>query len=302
MIAPGGTAGDLGRGGASLSFRFILICIVSLALMFLDHRESHLSTIRQGFSVLVYPIRLAVDFPVKTWEWADRSLGERGALLAENEDLKRDRLDASARLQRFAALEAENRRLRAMLESSARVADRILVAEVLAVDLDPYRQRFTINRGVSDGAYVGQALIDADGIVGQIMRANPFTSEAVLISDADHALPVAINRNGLRTIILGTGESTRLRMPYLPNSADVEVGDLIVSSGLGGVFPSGYPVGYISVVERRPGQGFAEIFVDPAAKLDRAREVLLVWGAPPTQITQESATDDTDSTSLAEAR
>lgn len=299
MSAPGGFGGDAIRGGASLSIRFILICLVSFALMVLDHRQAHLTTIRQAFSVLVYPIRLAVDLPVTTWEWANRSLVERGALLAENEQLRRKELDSSARLQRFAALETENRRLRAMLESSARVADRVLVAEVLAVDLDPYRQRFTINRGLTDGVYVGQALIDADGIVGQVMRVNPFTSEAVLISDADHALPVAINRNGLRTIVLGTGESTRLRMPYLPNSADVEVGDLIVSSGLGGVFPSGYPVGYVGELERRPGQGFAEILVEPAAKLDRAREVLLVW-APSSQLTEES--DDKDATSLAEAR
>jgi rod shape-determining protein MreC len=145
--------------------------------------------------------------------------------------------------------------------------------------MDPYRQHFTINRGAGDGVYVGQALLDADGIVGQIMRVDLFTSEAVLISDADHALPVAINRNGLRTIIIGTGDSVRLRLPYLTNSADVEVGDLVVSSGLGGVFPSGYPVGHVQQVERRPGQSFAEVLVEPAAKLDRAREVMLVWTA-----------------------
>jgi rod shape-determining protein MreC len=299
MSAPGGSGGDINRGGASLSFRFILICIVSFALMFLDHRESHLDTIRQAFSVLIYPIELAVDLPVRSWRWMDTAIAERTELLAENHALKREKLDSGVRLQRLAALEAENRRLRAMLDSSARVADRVLVAEILAVDLDPYRQRFTINRGVTDSVYVGQALLDADGLVGQIMRVEPFTSEAVLISDADHALPVAINRNGLRTIVIGTGDSGRLRMPYLPNSADVEVGDLVISSGLGGVFPSGYPVGYVSQVEYRPGQGFAEIFVEPAAKLDRAREVLLVWTAE-AELTERSGNDG--STSLAEAR
>lgn len=298
MSAPGRSGSDIVRGGASLSFRFILICIVSLGLMFLDHRESHLMSIRQAFSVLVYPIRLAVDLPVRGWHWAEEALAERAALLAENEALKLEKLDAGVKLQRLDALEAENRRLRAMLDSSARVADRVLIAEILAVDLDPYRQRFTINRGISDGVYVGQALLDADGLIGQVMRVEPLTSEAVLISDADHALPVTINRNGLRTIVIGTGDSSRLRMPYLPNAADVAVGDLVISSGLGGVFPSGYPVGYVSQVERRPGQGFAEIFVEPAAKLDRAREVLLVWTAD-AELTQGS---DTGTTSLAEAR
>jgi len=299
MSAPGGTGGDFARGGASLSLRFILICIVSLALMVLDHRDSHLLTIRQAFSVVIYPIQLAVDMPVRGWRWLDSAIAERSELLAENRALKMEKLDAGVRLQRLDSLEAENRRLRAMLDSSARVADRVLIAEILAVDMDPYRQRFTINRGTSDGVYIGQALLDADGLVGQVMRVEPFTSEAVLISDADHALPVAINRNGLRTIVIGTGDSGRLRMPYLPNAADVEVGDLVISSGLGGVFPSGYPVGFVSQVERRPGQGFAEIFVQPAAKLDRAREVLLVWTAE-AEITHN--TDDAGETSLAEAR
>jgi rod shape-determining protein MreC len=247
--------------------------------MYLDHREEHLRSIRQGFSVAVYPIQLLVDLPFSTWRWAEQALSERAVLLEENRRIKREHLNANVRLQRLAALETENRRLRAMLDSSARVADRVLVAEVLAVDMDPYRQHFTINRGAGDGVYVGQALLDADGIVGQIMRVDLFTSEAVLISDADHALPVAINRNGLRTIIIGTGDSVRLRLPYLTNSADVEVGDLVVSSGLGGVFPSGYPVGHVQQVERRPGQSFAEVLVEPAAKLDRAREVMLVWTA-----------------------
>ena len=174
MSAPGGTGGDFARGGASLSLRFILICIVSLALMVLDHRDSHLQTIRQAFSVVIYPIQLAVDMPVRGWRWVDSAIAERTELLAENRALKLEKLDAGVRLQRLDSLEAENRRLRAMLDSSARVADRVLIAEILAVDLDPYRQRFTINRGTSDGVYIGQALLDADGLVGQVMRVEPF--------------------------------------------------------------------------------------------------------------------------------
>lgn len=274
--------GNLGRGGLPLGLRFLLLAIISSSLMLLDHRQEHLNQIRHAFSVVVNPIRLVVNAPFEGWRWATRALSDQAALLEENTRLRSERRDVNVRLQRLAALEAENNRLRAMLDTSARVADRVLIAEILAVDLDPYRQHFTINRGLIDGVYVGQALLDANGVVGQIVRAEPFTSEAVLISDADHALPVAVNRNGLRTIVVGTGDSTRLRLPYLTNSADIVQGDLLVSSGLGGVFPAGYPVGRVLEVHRQPGQSFAQVIAEPAARLDHDREVLLVWTADDT--------------------
>jgi rod shape-determining protein MreC len=262
--------------------------------MVLDHRDDHLSRLRQAFSVLVYPIQMSVNLPLKTWQWASTSLADRASLLSENAELKAEQLSYNVRLQRMAALEAENTRLRAILDSSARVGDRVLVAQILAVDLDPYRQRFWINRGLGDGVFVGQALLDANGVAGQIVRVEAFTSEAVLISDADHAVPVSVNRNGLRTIVVGTGDSGRLSLPYLTNSADIVPGDLLVSSGLGGVFPSGYPVGWVLDVHRRPGQSFAEVIAEPAAELDRDREVLLVW-------TPEDIEQKEEPTSLAEA-
>ena len=278
----------------SLGMQFLLLSVVSLLLMVLDHRDDHLSRLRQVFSVLVYPIQVSVSLPFGAWQWASTSLADRAALLSENAELKAEQLSYNVRLQRMAALEAENTRLRAILDSSARVGDRVLVAQILAVDLDPYRQRFWINRGLGDGVYVGQALLDANGVAGQIVSVEAFTSEAVLISDADHAVPVSINRNGLRTIVVGTGDSGRLSLPYLTNSADIEPGDLLVSSGLGGVFPSGYPVGSVLEVRRRPGQSFAEVIAEPAAELDRDREVLLVW-------TTEDIEQKEGPTSLAEA-
>jgi len=279
MNAGGGNVGLMGRGNVPLGLRFLLISIVSASLMLLDHREEHLSRIRQAFSLIVYPIQVGVDLPFAGWRLVSRAVTDQSALLEENSQLRSERLAVDVRLQRLAALEAENDRLRAMLDSSARLSDRVLVVEILAVDLDPYRQRFTINRGLNDGVYIGQALLDAEGVVGQIVRVELMTSEVVLISDADHALPVAINRNGLRTIVVGTGDSSRLRLPYLTNSADIEPGDLLMSSGLGGIFPSGYPVGRVLEVHRRPGQSFAEVIAEPAAQLDRDREVLLVWTA-----------------------
>jgi rod shape-determining protein MreC len=276
----------------SLGARCVLLAIVCVSLMLLDHREAHLSRVRQGVALAVYPIRVLVDLPFRTWESGRDAFAERSALLTENERLKRAQLDAEFRLQRFAALEVENARLRELLDSSAPLGHRVLVAEILAVDLDPYRQRFNVNRGLVDEVFVGQALLDAKGVVGQVVRVGPMTAEAVLITDADHAVPVTINRSGLRTIVVGTGDSSRLRLPNLPNSSDVKVGDLLVSSGLGGVFPSGYPVGRIIEVRVRPGQSFAEVIAEPVSALDRDQEVLLVWDTASDE--DQSATADLD--------
>jgi len=221
--------------------------------------------------------------------WAEGNLRDRATLRAENEALRESELDTRARLQQLAALEAENARLRALLDSSAKVADRVLVSEIMSVDLDRFHHRILIDKGTHHGAFRGQALLSADGIVGQITRAEPFTSEAILISDPSHALPVEINRNGLRAIAVGSGDLTRLSLPFLPNNADVEVGDLLVSSGLGGAFPAGYPVAVVRSIERDPGEPFANVSAEPTAALNRTREVLLVWSGKPPEPDQGGA-------------
>ena len=289
MSAPGRTTPGFGRSGFSMGARFLLLAIVCVALMMLDQREQHLVRVRQALSVVVYPVRVAVDLPFRTWASLGDTFAARDALIEDNRQMRRERLEAEFRLQRLAALEMENARLRELLDSTARVGSRALVAEILSVDLDPYRQRFDLNRGLVDGVYVGQALIDAQGVVGQVVRVGPFSSEAVLITDADHAVPVSLNRNGLRTIAVGTGDSGRLRLPYLTNNADIVVGDLLISSGLGGVFPAGYPVGKVLDVRLRPDQAFAEIVAAPASALGRDREVLLVWNEADVAPAEEAA-------------
>ena len=265
------------QSSALLGVRLTLLAAVSAAMMILDNRDATVLTrFRQAASVIVYPLQVGVDQPFAAWRRARETFAAREALLEENARLKSRLRDLDVRLQRMATLEAENVRLRAMLDSSVRVADRMLVAEILAVDPDPHRQRFTINRGALNGVYAGQALLDAEGVVGQIDIVDALTSQAVLISDSNHGLPVAVNRTGLRTIALGTGETGLLNLPYLTNSADVREGDLLVTSGLGGVFPPGYPVGRVTAVQRRPGQSFARVLAQPSAGLDRGREVLLV--------------------------
>ncbi len=288
MSAPGKTGGGTERNELALGIGFVVLAFACIALMVVDHRESHLERVRQVLSVAVHPIRVLVDLPVAAWESASHSLTARRELLEENERLRREQLNANFQLQRLATLETENARLRELLDSPAALDHRVLVAEILAVDLDPYRQRFNLNRGLANGVFVGQALLDANGVVGQIVEVGPFTAEAMAITDADHALPVRVNRNGLRTVAIGTGDNNRLRLPYLTNSADIEVGDLLVSSGLGGVFPLGYPVAHVLEVRLRPGQSFADVIAEPVSALDRDREVLLVWDTA----TETSAVED----------
>jgi rod shape-determining protein MreC len=145
------------------------------------------------------------------------------------------------------------------------------------LDMDAVRERVLVDKGASDGVFVGQAVLDSGGVFGQVARVEQLTSEVILLSDASHAIPVQVNRNGLRTIAVGTGDMNRLKLPYLSTSADVVVGDLLVTSGLGGGFPAGYPVGTVAEVKRDPAQSLADVEVKPAAALDRTREVMFVW-------------------------
>lgn len=265
---------------ASPGLRFFLAAVTCLTLMFLDHRGTYLEEIRSYVGAALYPIKVAIDSPAAGLSWMRENFALRERLISENERLRRESLMASAELQQTAALRAENARLRALLDSRSRVPDRVVVGEILAVDMDPLRHRVILNKGGRDGAYEGQALLDAGGVVGQITRDQGDSSEALLVTDPDHAVPVEVVRNGLRTIAMGTGDLTRLSLPFLTRNADVKSGDLLVTSGLGGAFPGGYPVGTVSRVDGSSGDAFLEVAATPAASLDRLREVLLVFQEP----------------------
>ena len=260
--------------------RLVIICVVSIALMVLDNQNQTLQSVRSILGTAVYPIRVLISTPATFGRWLSESFSTRGTLVDENLELNEQILVQSARLQRLAALEAENVRLRALLDSTAKVGDRVLIAEVMSVDMNPFRHQIVINKGSSDDVYVGQALIDAQGIIGQVTRDQVYSAEALLITDVDHALPVELLRNRLRTIAVGTGDLGRLSLPYLPRNADVVEGDLLVTSGLGGTFPPGYPVGTVSAITSDSGQQFLAIDAEPAAALNRIREVLLIWTEP----------------------
>ena len=245
--------------------------------MFLDHRATYLTQVRAYLGEVMYPLQVAINSPSAGSRWLRENLAFRQSLIETNAALRREALINRAELQRLAALQAENARFRALLDSKARIPDRVVVGEILAVDMDPLRHRVILNKGGRDGAFEGQALIDAQGVVGQITRDQQDSSEAILVTDPDHAVPVEIVRNGLRTIAVGTGDLERLTLPYLTRNADIKPGDLLVSSGLGGTFPAGYPVGTVTAVDGSSGDAFLEVAARPAANLNRLHEVLLVY-------------------------
>jgi rod shape-determining protein MreC len=264
----------------ALGARVFVFILISILLMYFDHRENHLDAVRKAIGVAVYPVRVIVDAPVRLWGWLGEAARTRGEMQRELSRLHSEKLLTNARLQRLTTLEAENARLRAMLEARSRVRDEVRVAEIMAVDANPYEHNLVINIGSRDGVYDGQAIVDSDGVVGQVIETGLMTSQAVLISDTDHALPIEVNRNGLRTIAVGTGEIDRLELPFLPNNADIRAGDLLITSGLGGAFPAGYPVAVVDSVTRIPQDPFAVVTATPSAALDQVREVMLIWSAP----------------------
>ncbi len=263
--------------GPSLGLRLSILALAAILLMVADQQQQYLTVVRSWLSVAAYPFHWAVDAPFSAWRYVADAVESRNALQEDNARLAGENRRLKLRMLRFEALEQENVRLRAARAGSARVAERSLVAEILRVDLDPYRQRVLVDKGTRDGVFTGQAVLDADGVFGQVTHAGPLSAEVIMISDPDHAIPVQINRTGVRTIAVGLGQTGKLMLPYLPRNADIKDGDLVVSSGLGGVFPPGYPVARVSEIVRDPAEPLLKVSATPLARLDRDPEVMLVW-------------------------
>lgn len=261
----------------SPSIRFVIFGILSIILMVVDHHQDHLRVFRSTLSTLVYPLQYLVNLPIESAEWVKKSFVTHKSLLADNQRLREEQLLLNAKLQRYEILAAENKRLRELLEASFQLNDKVLMAELLAVDLQSFRRQVVINKGQQAGAYNGQPVVDASGIMGQIIHIGAFSSTVLLITDASHALPVQVNRNGLRAVAVGSGQDDMLFLEYLPNNADIRVGDLIISSGLGRRFPAGYPVGKVEKITLNTGESFAKVVIRPSAQLRQNREVLMVW-------------------------
>lgn len=246
-------------------------------MLVVDYRSERLSRLRSLLSVLTYPLQALASLPVDlSHSFADTVISFV-ELQKENRRLKEQQFVNDAKLLKLAALEKENTRLRMLLENSFQLGEQVLVAELVSVKLAPYEHTVVVNKGTRFGVHAEQPVLDANGIVGQVIRALPSSSEVMLITDPDHAIPVQVNRNGLRTIAFGTGQPNRLHLPFLANNADVVPGDLLVTSGLGGVFPAGYPVAVVDKFEARPDKSFANIYATPKADLEKSREFLIVW-------------------------
>jgi rod shape-determining protein MreC len=257
--------------------RFALALILALSLMLADSHDHSLKNVRGVFSVIVAPVQYAVDYPVRFISWIGSVLGSKQALVLENMQLRYHQTMLEARLQKFVAIQAENSELKSLLQASSVDESKVMVAQILAVDTTISRHLAVLNKGSNDGVVIGQAVLDAKGIMGQIIDVGPMTSTILLISDSKCAVPVRNDRTGERSILVGNNNLTKLSLVNLPKTSSVAVGDLLVTSGLGGRYPEGYPVGYVSEISDNNDDDFIKVAASPIALLNRTRLVLLLW-------------------------
>ena len=260
----------------ALNTKLIIFVVLSFILLINDQRNNYLSTLRNSIAIAIYPLQSTVEIPLRLINWFDLRIKSKEILIQENQNLLSQQKINSSILQRYESLEQENMRLKQILNAANNLDNKVEITRIISINVNPYRHTIVIDKGERDGVYKGQVLLDADGVIGQILHTNFLTSEAILISDSDHALPVEINRNGLRTIVLGNGSYTKLDVPYIPNNADIEIGDLLVTSGLGGKFPSGYPVAKVDFIESDLSEQFYKVSAKPIAYLNQVREVMLL--------------------------
>ena len=266
--------------GAAAGLRFFGYALLALALMWIDQRGGWLDSVRFALQAAAYPLQMALASPAAAWQWTRATFEQREALQSENAALRARIRELELLALRRADLERENRELRNLRLAAADVASQWLTTRVIAEDLNRLRQRYTVDRGAMHGVRKGQAVIAGAGLIGQALRVGPWSTEVILLSDPEHAVPVQIVRTGQRTLALGTGREGELTLPLLPLQTDVREGDLLVTSGLGGVFPAGYPVATVSRVRRDGGSPLAQVEARSTARIDRDRVVAFLWFKP----------------------
>ena len=275
----------------------LVAVVASIALLVTEHQNSQLGGVRTTLSIFVDPLKYLVSLPNTVLDHLSDSVVTYQALKTENDRLREEQLVHQTRMLKFAALEKENIRLRALLENSFKLGEQVLVAELLSVNMAPYEHIVVVNKGTRFGVHPQQPVLDANGVVGQVFRALPMTSEIMLITDPNHAIPVQVNRNGLLAIAVGSGQTNRLILPFLPSNADIRSGDLLITSGLGGTFPQGYPVAVVDEFTPQPNQAFTSITATPKALLDRNRELMIVWSkSTPVQLVSKPTENKLDAT------
>ena len=266
------------------SLRLIVLMSISVGLMIIDHRSENLSLFRSAVALAVKPLHEMSALPARFGSWLDRASRSHMDVRDQYDRLRGEHIVLKSRLQKLEALEAENRRLNRLLAASRKVGEEVLLAQLVEVSLDPFTHKVLVNRGVRDGAYSGQPVIDPDGVIGQITHATLFTSSVTLLTNQSHAIPAQIRRNGLRVVVYGLGVPDRLSIPYLAQDADIRDGDILVTSGMGGRFPPGYPVARVTQIVKDPNEPFLGVTGMPVARLDYTRDVLLVWQVAPDDV------------------
>ncbi|OGT61837.1 MAG: rod shape-determining protein MreC [Gammaproteobacteria bacterium RIFCSPHIGHO2_12_FULL_45_12] len=257
--------------------RAFFLVILSIGLMVMDSRLESFASIREAMSLPLAPLQYVVNWPTKMIDTFKSAISTHDALVEENLKLKADQLLLSSQLQRLMTVESENNYLKSLMQSSRQVKRRTLIAELLAVSTEPFVRQITLDKGSRDGVYVGQPVIDATGVMGQVIRVGPLISRVLLVTDPDSGVAVQSARNGIRAVASGDSYTGKLRLLYLPKTADVRVGDVMVTSGLGDHYPEGYPVGRVISVSKDPTSQFAAIQLQASARIGSSRQVLLVW-------------------------
>jgi len=263
--------------------KLLIFVLISLIVILSTDR---MSPYRVYLTSLLSPLQFMADAPVEMLDSVSDSVKSRATLIAENKILRRQELEVSDKLLTYEHLKLENIRLRTLLGSPVEYTQRKLIARVQSVDSDPFRLQLVINKGLDHGVYAGQPVVDEFGVVGQVLEVSQLNSRVLLIADNSHAIPLQIQRNDVRLIGLGKGDLHQLELQYVTKSTDVKIGDMLVTSGLGGVFPEGYPVARVSGIENRGSEIYSNIKITPIAKLDRVRYLLLLWPSQPLETEQ----------------
>lgn len=287
--------------GPSLQLRLFLAVIISVAAIVADSRFGVFSHVRVYLSSLVSPLQYIANAPGTLLDTMSTQVQTRADLIEQTKQQEQQLFTLRARLLKMDQLEHENQRLRELLGSPVHKESRKMVAELLSVDSDPFSHQVLINKGALDGVYNGQPVINDQGVVGQVLHVGSTTSRVLLITDSSHGIPVRVLRNDLRAIASGSGELDKLELRNLPRNTDVQVGDLLVTSGLGGRFPEGYPVATVTRSDYVEGKPFAQIEAKPLVALDRLRYLLLLWTDKKPEVHDKDALEPAASASAATA-
>lgn len=262
--------------GPSPFARLVFFSALSLALIATDSRLHYLTEVRQGFMALLHPLQVIANAPFNFYHSTAEYLTSHIALVENNQRLARQALDDGAQLQRLKELEVENEHLRSLLGASQVIAQPAKLGEILHIGRDPFSQKMVVNLGTRQNITAGQAVVDGEGVIGQVTRVYPFSSEVTLITDKELSIPIQVERNGLRAIAFGAGVDNVLDLPYLPANVDIQEGDRLITSGIDGVYPVGLAVAEVISIERNPDSPFALITSKPIAGVKSHRQVLLI--------------------------